>query len=106
MNPRNGRDPGQQARATSHSSSTTTAQHHPSGYSHSSRSPWPCCRAESPRTEKRIDGWLAALEHLAAAGLPTTGVPEWVLRALAARGGRARQVAEAVHAANCPEVTT
>ena len=105
MNPRNGRDPGQQARATSHSSSTTTAQHHPSGYHYLSRSPWPCCRAESPVAEKQLDGWLAALEHLAAAGLPCTGVPEWVVRALAARGGRDRAIAELVHTAQCENLS-
>ena len=73
----------------------------PSATRQSSGSPWPCCRAESPRVEKRLDGWLAALEHLAAAGLPTTGAPDWVLRALAARGGRDRAIAELVHTAQC-----
>ena len=99
------RRPGTPARPTP-SNETTTSAHHGTGDAfHSSRYPWTCCRAESPRTEKRIDGWLAALEHLAAAGLPCTGVPDWVLRSLAARGGRARAVAELVHTAQCENLS-
>ncbi|AFC44587.1 hypothetical protein OCU_33680 [Mycobacterium intracellulare ATCC 13950] len=66
------------------------------------RDPWPCRCTEPPLSDKAIDGWRDAAEHVLATGqIPLT--PLDVRRALWRRGGRDRELAEFLHHA-CGEV--
>lgn len=61
--------------------------------------PWPCRCTEPPLTDCALDGWRNAAQHVFAGG-QTPLLPVEVLRALYARGGDDRRLAEQLHAAS------
>ncbi len=58
--------------------------------------PWPCRCGESPRVEKDLDAWAAAIVHLAALRCPAV-VPVEALDGLRRRGGLDAQAAAQAH---------
>ena len=60
------------------------------------RDPWPCHCAEPPLSERAIDGWVAAAQHIISIGeIPL--LPLEVLQRLWRRGGAGRLLAVELH---------
>lgn len=66
------------------------------------RDPWPCTCTQPPLSDRAIDGYRDAAEHILATG-QTPILPLEVRRALWRRGGHDRELAELLHKA-CGEV--
>jgi hypothetical protein len=61
--------------------------------------PWACRCTEPQLTERAVDGYRDAAEHILSTTGKTPVVPVEVLRALHRRGGDERALAERLHAA-------
>jgi hypothetical protein len=61
--------------------------------------PWACRCTEPPLTERAVDGYRDAAEHILSTTGKTPVVPVEVLRALHRRGGDDRALAALLHAA-------